>query len=260
MANGQNGFLYVDRLGFTTSASSADIARPPANVANPLRVRRVWRSTSAGAEWWQADFGVPATVRALLLDHVNFATATIEVSDDPTFASGVTSHGAYSIGQDPNLRDPVFWRRKRIILPTAPVPRRYLRIVPSDVQGGAAYFEIGRALFFETGAELQRNPTEWVFTRVRPATVLEYIGHGIDVNIDGIPYVVCDLAGEPAYIHDGILAQLNAVVGLGKGNPFVLWANRGDPTEAYVMTILHDFVSRERFREVQAPLILRELV
>lgn len=259
MANGQNGFVYTAPLGFTTSASSFDVARPPANVANPLRVLRVWRSLTTTGEWWQADFGTPRTVSAVLIDHTNFDTATIQVSDDPTFATGVTSHGAFTIGQDPNLQDPVFWRRKRLIVPAAPVGRRYLRLVPSGVQGGASFYELGRVLCFASGTELQRNPTEWAFTRVRPATVLEYAGHGVDVNWDGIPYVVCDLAGEP-YIHDGILAQLKSLVGVGKGNPFVLYANRGDPTEAYVMTVLQDLASRERFREVTAPLVLRELV
>ena len=254
-----NGLLCYDPTPFTASAVDFAVDHPPSNVGIGLRVMRTWRSTTAAASrWWQADFGAAVTLGALLIDNVNFSSAIVQVSDDPTFAS-FTNYGTPTIDPDPHLRDPVFWRRKALIIPASPVAKRYLRLTTSSIVGGAGYAELGRVLAFSTAnvETLKRNPTQWSFTRRRPQTVLEYAGHGFDRNKDGVVNIECDLSADPAWIHDGVLPQLERAFA---SDLFVLYTNRSVLTEAYAFAPPSELSSRESFRQVVASMVLRECV
>jgi hypothetical protein len=261
-----NGFFARSHLTYTASASTSGLDTPAANVST-LNIQQVWRSTTtSGTQYVQLDLGSSLALRVWQLEQPNFSTVTVRSSDDPTFGSGVTEHGAFTVFLDDKLEDPTFWRRHRTQEIATVVSDRYWRFVCSSVLLSDTAYQIGRILVWNSIEPLSRNPTHWDWQRDEPCTVLDYEGGGFETNSNGITRMRVTLDAQGGWVEKNrstreTIEQLTRILGTGFGRPFVVGFNRGDETEGYLLARTVPGGFRESHVVYEgAPIVLREVV
>lgn len=230
-----------------TVAASSEHPELPANHLTLLRHpwRVWWAEPDDTAPTLTIDQGSAAAVAALFLDAANFATATLETSSD---GSSWTPYDTIDIPVDPQLDDAEEPRR-HVIVPLTGVSTRYLRLAPGALDAGAAQHVLGTIALVPSLMTLTVNFSEgggW--TRVEAATRIPYANDGFEVHRDGRPRMTAQFAGDPwpASSRD----QLRTILAVGKGQPFLLYENAGDPTQAYIVARVNDVQVPREFKQI----------
>lgn len=152
-----------DALDYTATASSENSDFPASNLALYNHPKIAWRSTGVGAQNIVFDFGAEKTVALVVVDWCNWVDGDAQgnASDD----WGAPSHTqAIEVAQNKDVH------RYGLYFQPASFSYRYARIAidaatPTD---GAAYFTIGRVMFFESVLVVNENPDasfEWQVER-----------------------------------------------------------------------------------------------
>lgn len=242
MAQQQLGLTF--RVPFGATATNAATTHPVSNVLLSSKWRRTVRSTSTGAWTLDIDFGAATPLDGLLLHNTNFAKVLLAKSDDASTWTNLYS-AAVDVLTDDRVGPPT---RRKVWLPASgwlsAFNSRYLRITPSVADAGATYWEIG-AVAFPVLENMTRNwgvPFTW--TPVEPATRLEYVGGGSEVNVEGPPRLRFQLQGGP-WATDA-LPQLRRLRALGQDGAFFLYENRGNAAHAYLLKRVTDTTFAER--------------
>lgn len=132
------------------AASSAQLSYESANV-NTSAVAQEWRSTSAGAATLDLIFASNPTLTALMLQDVNFASATIFTSADgvtfPTNAGTLTTY--------PDKK--ILNRRRGIFLLGSAVKGVRLSIAAGTPADNLSYWRVSAAYAFRTALNIPKQ-------------------------------------------------------------------------------------------------------
>lgn len=243
----------------TGATEDAANGYPAANVLLDTQVFRVWRSLDLTSEALVLDFGSAVTVAGVLVNHANFATVAWAAGDDgTTFPDAL---GTRSIPTDDLVAD----RRKGLQRLTMTTPRRYLRLTPSGVLGGASVYELGAVSFLSDLTPLEYNlgfPEFEQFQRLH-----QVVGFA-QVNADG-PATLRVALGQPIWkvgAAESHLQFVRRLIAAAKVTPHLFALNRShdaDGTEPYAYLGLIEGHPRHRLHSGQhfgAELVFQEVV
>ena len=254
-----NGQIATDLLPYTatpTSLATGYLAPDDTRVTRPMRT---FRSVGITTERIVFDLGAQQPFAGLYLHHTNAVQVTLEAAATSAGGPWVALNsvgGVYAIDQDVRTG-----RRKRFIADddiTLALNHRYLRLtfLGSPAEG---YFYLGAVAIFASVVTLTRNPNAWDWTRVDPRTVTEYGSGGVEVNLEGPPYLLYRLDAAPWTTGDA-LDELVGILSVGPTAPIIVHENRGDRARAALCLRTDDVGAKEQFRFFESGFTLREAI
>ncbi len=247
---------YRIGLGFTpyTVQASSEHPEHPATFVTALRHphRTWWSEIDDTTPSLTIDQGGTAAIAALHLDAANFTSALLETSPD---GSAWTSYGTLTVPVNAQLDDAI-WPRRNVCASLTSVSSRYLRLHPSGLVAGALQFELGVIALVPTLTPLVVNFNEgggW--TRFEKMTRVPYENDGSEDHLDGRPRMTVLFNGPwPIASRD----TLRAILAVGKGRPFFIDENDGDPTQAYIVKRTNDVTVPREFKQINFVLELEQ--
>jgi len=218
------------KLAYTVTASNQATDHPVTNVALVQYPRRTWKSTTVvdlGASI-VIDLGSAKALTDLVLAFANFSSLSVHAGADGT--NWPDDLGTYGIPMDR-------WAGRRqawLHLSSSAATRRYRRIRPAGVAAGATGFELGSLFALQNPAPLIHNVSWPTWTPVEPIEEVPFDGGARERKNLG-PVFVQTQIGNPTVERGTDDAHLREMAAMFRRQtePFLLYANRDDPSEVY---------------------------
>lgn len=144
--------IYFSKRTITSATATTAAAGYPASNVALEDIRRPWRATGTGAEVMTINFSAAGAAAALLVQDVNFVSATVEKSVD---GSVFTAAGTLTTVVDKLLGR----RRGLIVINDATVKALRLNIGSGTPADGLSYWRIGATYPFALSSTLSRRPS-----------------------------------------------------------------------------------------------------
>lgn len=167
-----------DFIDYTPSARVADASYPATNVAELWHLIRVFKSTGSTANDWllKLDMASAQAVAAIVLNHVNFESVTIQGNDIDVWTSPAFTD-TVSIVRDPAVN------RYKAFIPLTSFNYRYLRIfIPSgQTPANGSVWYVGSVVLLASYTSLARQPATISRTADIPFNEVEIGGRVVDI-------------------------------------------------------------------------------
>ena len=238
---------------FTASASSSAPDHPASNAAMIERPFETWEANTGDASPYVVlDMGTARLPRALVLNNLGFGDVSLEAgADGVSFPDFITLQ---SVPFNARVRRSMIFLDLLGLMTTA---RRYLRV--GCFTFTSAPF-IGSAVIVGSMADMVRNwgrSIDW--TPKMAATRLGMVGGGApQINREGRFFLEYQLQGGP-WLRDA-MAQLLELHAVQAGVPFVMYENRDDKSQAYLLQRETDVTFSERKVTFEAPWTFSEFI